>query len=394
MYKIENIEEQMSMVRILHISNEDDSYGSAKCLQELLIEELEDGEIKPIVITPVRNKMNKFCDEYEIENYSCSYMSFMYMKHDNMATIKFVLRKIQYNILKIWAQKKIPRYVNMDLIDLIHTNNAAYDIGAILALKYSIPHIWHLREGGLKHFNYVPYFNNAFAYMNSLSNCFIAVSEFVKEEWVKLGLDKDKIKVLYDGVNVRGSKLALNNNIYKIKIVMIGTIMEPKGQKILVEALENLGNSYLDKVEVHFYGYEEGEYYNDIKRYIREKKMENVVFFEGYSKDVWKELLKYDMGVNCSKAEAFGRCTAEYLIAGLPVLAFDTGANSELIGEYGVLCKNYNVASFSSKLKYMIDNIDDFRRKKEEIRNYGLEKFSIETNSFKIIECFKERCIK
>jgi glycosyltransferase involved in cell wall biosynthesis len=93
-----------------------------------------------------------------------------------------------------------------------------------------------------------------------------------------------------------------------------------------------------------------------LKRIIRELELKTVRLL-GYRNDVYEVLPNYDIGLMCSKDEAFGLVTAEYLMAGLPVLASDSGANREIVREGidGYLYDHGNIQDMKEKLLKIID---------------------------------------
>ena len=78
----------------------------------------------------------------------------------------------------------------------------------------------------------------------------------------------------------------------------------------------------------------------------------------GYREDVCSLLHEYDCGVMCSRSEGFGRVTAEYMMAGLPVIASDTGANPELVneGQTGLFYRWGDTSDLAKKIEMLADD--------------------------------------
>ena len=104
-------------------------------------------------------------------------------------------------------------------------------------------------------------------------------------------------------------------------------------------------------------------------------------------------LLKgYDCGIVCSRREGFGLATAEFMAAGLAVIASDTGANSELIedGVSGLIYHYQDVADLSAKIETLYKDpgkLDSFGRS---ARNAVEEKFTIGVNCRGILDVYRE----
>ena len=80
--------------------------------------------------------------------------------------------------------------------------------------------------------------------------------------------------------------------------------------------------------------------------------------FLGSINDVHERLGNYQIGLMCSRAEGFGRVTAEYMHAQLGVIASDSGANPELIqdGVNGLLFKSGDAKSLSECILRLYNN--------------------------------------
>lgn len=374
-------------LRVLHIANGDDCFGSAQCLYEILRYELNCKDITPIVLTPQKTGMNDFCEKYNIENYSIKFCEFMYPMHDKLAKIKYCIRKIEYYLYKHNSIMKVEKLIDFSKIDIIHTNNSLNDLGARISKKYKIPHVWHLREGGPYQQNLRPYFSGYANYMAKSNSHFIAVSNAVKKEWIKLGIPQQDIKVIYDGVS-------MNKNIYKktpdkrIRFVMTGSYSESKGQIQVIEAISLLSDEYKNKIHVDFWGNGVPRYTNFLNSKIVEKNLSNVIELKGFSQDVWETLSHYDIGLNCTRFEAFGRTTVEFLINGMPVIASRLGANLELINDSnGIFYEYGNVDELKNCIIYMVDNNSIYNSKN--IADYSRKKYSCDISNRNIIDYFK-----
>ena len=80
----------------------------------------------------------------------------------------------------------------------------------------------------------------------------------------------------------------------------------------------------------------------------------------GYCDNMSPKLSEYDVGIICSKSEAFGRITIEYIRAGLYVIASNTGANPELIQhkKLGILYEYGNIKSLAKCIEHIFYHKD------------------------------------
>jgi len=237
--------------------------------------------------------------------------------------------------------------------DLIHCNSSRIDIGAVWSKKYSIPLIWHLRELGD---NRLLLRKNYIEFMNSNTNRFIAVSESARTQWAKKGLEISKITAVYNGVNDTGNVKHYSYSEGKLKLLFVGGIAHQKGQYEAIEAMHELGND-LD-ITLDIYGDGNPKYINELKQKVNKYGLSEKIFFCGYKANINELMYMYDCGLMCSSTEGFGRVTAEYMMAGIPVIASNISANEELIDDEisGFLYKLNDVKDLGNKILNLYRN--------------------------------------
>ena len=372
-------------MKVLYITNRDDKYGGAQCLMELMEAIRKYGDIEVVFLNPQKNKFNSWCSERKIENYSINYCGQMYCKHNGgiVFWVKYLSYLFKYYILNPVATRKIEKSLDIESFDIIHTNTSTIDIGMVLAKRNGIKHVWHLREFGKEDMHFIPLRPGCYARMNREGGNFIAISDVIKKAWVKKGIDENKITRLYDGV--KADSITQNENVFtedKIRIAFCGSITSFKDQEQLIRAFSLLSEDERETFRVDFWGSGNPEYMKHLQDMIRANHLENFIMFKGYSNDLYNELSHYDVGVNCSHSEAFGRVTAEYMLAGLLTIASDTGANVELIdnGRTGILFKKTEDNDLTNKLRWIRNNSAQCKDIAESGRKYARENYAIESN--------------
>lgn len=244
----------------------------------------------------------------------------------------------------------------MKEIDMIHTNSSRSDIGFFLSMLYHKPHVVHLREFGDLDYECYP-LNPLWVHIyNIYSSRFICVSKAIQEHWVNKGIKRDKTTVIYNGINHERVSVSHDDSKCKnpMKIVMSGGVMKSKGQYLAIEALGELPSEVKHNVTLDFIGHYWDSYKAQLDDMIIRNKLQQQVQFLGARDDVLQLLKNYHVGLMCSRAEGFGRVTAEYMFAGLGVVASDSGANSELITNMidGLLFYKDDSRSLSKAIEY------------------------------------------
>lgn len=294
-------------MKVLYIASGDAKYGASKAIMPIIKQLNDEKKIIPVVVTRKHNEFNEFCDRQRIENHSCYYCDIMAGAPYKLKALRAIKHMVKYILFLFGALTKYFKAPDIDWksIDLIHINHNRIGIGYYWSKKYKIPCICHIREFGQEDYNVVYYKRNCFDYMNRECQNFIAISNAVKDSWVKKGIKSDNIEVIYDGVDVRNYPYEKHKENAIIKIVMVGHIQPNKGQHILIEAIGRLPIDIRERVHVDFIGEAYKDYMKELKQIIKCQNVEESISFLGYVENVNERLKNYDIGINASKSEGF-----------------------------------------------------------------------------------------
>lgn len=197
--------------------------------------------------------------------------------------------------------------------------------------------------------------------MYNKCDAIVYVSNGVKFDFKKLyNVSSNKEYVIYNPVfeNMPNSKK--NDKLFHnpLKLVTVGRLEKEKRQDVLIETIAELKKHGVD-AELYLYG--EGslqEYLIDLSM---ELKVENKVFFKGFSTDIFTEYLKYDIFVFSSEFESFGNVIVEAMAVGLPVIVNDCPVGPREIlksGEFGGMVENNSSSCFTEKILELVNNTD------------------------------------
>lgn len=326
-------------MNVLYISHHIEIGGATKCFLTML-EQLPKKGVKPYVITPINNGVvMKYCKELNIDCYYFDYQDLIFWLPNNklkrvLKSFLFPFFAIKNNLHNRMLVKKIKKEVPIDRIDFIHSNVNREDFGIMIAKKYDKKIIMHLREFGTKDFNLIYYKPNIYNYFNKNVDYFIAISNVIENFYKNKGIDEKKIIKIYDGIvstDIVPKGYQINNENDSFKIMMMGYICDSKGQIQIVEALHLMTCKERKNIKVTFYGSGSKEYLCFLKNKIKDYDLITNFEFCDYQDNVYQSIANYDCGFTGSQSEAFGRVTVEYMMARLPVIASNTGANPELI---------------------------------------------------------------
>lgn len=372
-------------MRILFLTGADQKYGTLHMALSLIQAAKDaDWELEYVVVTQKKGLINELCDQMHIENYAIPYRYCVYVPCENRVLdyCKRQLKRMTVYMHMLYAWRSIHRKVDFERIDVIHTNNNRDLFGCALAARHHKPHVVHLREFMVEDFNLTYLFQRQIEYMNEFTDCFVAVSNAVRDGWIQKGLDQAKTRVVYDGIDdasIPHKDKERHDNA--LRLVMVGYISKEKGQIQLIKAIQLLNDKYPGLIKADFYGDGKRSYVKEMNAYVQKHALGDVIRFMGFKNDVSQRLWQYDVGFNCSKSEGFGLVTLEYMLAGICPIVSDAGANAELVrdGESGLLYKYGDEADLADKIKMLIDNPDVLREMSGNARKRAASHFSLES---------------
>ncbi|TPV35972.1 glycosyltransferase family 4 protein [Paucihalobacter ruber] len=189
--------------------------------------------------------------------------------------------------------------------------------------------------------------------------------------------DKNKIFYVYNGLSVSPLKknLATNNSdVYEI--CCVGTVMERKGQRFIVEALHKM-NVSSSIPNVHFSIVGGGPLKNELETLAAQYGVSKYITFHGSTSQVNKYLENSDLFILPSITEGFPIAILEAMRLGLPIVSTNVAGIPEMIndGQTGIIIEPSVEGVFgflSSFDKY------DWKKMGENSRKLFLEKFTTE----------------
>lgn len=299
--------------------------------------------------------------------------------------------KLAFRLLH-WFQRfsviRISGYVKKHRVDIIHSNSSVIDIGAQVAARTGCKHVWHFREYGEADYRleYMYGKDTSMDYAYKHSDMTIYISNALYESY-KQFVDDRKTKIIYDGIVTKEIEQAdsaqfawkLREEDHIFTFLVTGNISSGKNQKLVVDAVHILINQMgIDshRFQIYFAGAitslaESRRYMQEIQSCIDQYNLENL-FFAGYVEDMALLRIKVDAEIIPSMSEAYGRVTLEAMLSHNLVIASNSGANPELIGEneYGLLFRNNDADDLAVKMLQAMndDNAEYIERAYEYVR--------------------------
>ena len=210
----------------------------------------------------------------------------------------------------------------------------------------------------------------------------IAVSEYVKQDFLLLSKYRGKSEVLYNTNEteeiIRLSNEPLTDQMDKdfFNICIVGKLKKNKGIERLMNINKRLKES---NYRVHFYFLGIGPMEEYIKDFAQKNGLDGQLTLLGYQTNPYKYVSNCDLFVCGSYAEGFSTAATEALIVGTPVCTVEVSGMKEMLGEnneYGVVTENNEEALYEG-IKMLLDNPNLLAHYKKQAEIRGKE-FSTE----------------
>lgn len=385
-------------MKIVFIPYRYEYYGASESFLDLIKALVDNYDVEPVILTSKYGRYNEFANAYNFENYVIGHKAFLIYKGSSKVRkiIKQLLRPFfwaEYRISNALAISRAERYVDFSSVDIIHTNLNRDDIGAILAQRNNINHIWHVREFADVDYECVSLRKKYIDFMNKDNNTMIAISDAVMNRWIYKGIKKEKIVRIYNGIDEK--KFSFREKIQNqqfVRIVMIGALNPTKGQILLLNAIYSLPIEIKRCLRVDIYGDGKWEYKKRLDSMVKKMELNEIVTFKGYYDRIGDVIKEYDVGIMASKAEGFGRVTVEYMMAGLLVIAANSGASPEIIrdGETGILFDYPSVESLAKCIAYVVNNRGMIRKIGNIACKEAVQRFSLSLTTKNVFSLYSK----
>lgn len=227
----------------------------------------------------------------------------------------------------------------------------------------------------------------------------ICVSECSKDELLKRSVPKQKICVVYNGVEnddflesfssknlsckVHSEEKVINNPLV---IIVVARLSHEKGLVYLIKAL-NLLNKEGKNFICNVFG--NGPDYEFLNKLIIKYNLVKCVFLKGYSNDISKELLRSDIYVSSSIYEAHSLSILEAMKAEIAIVATDISKESVRHLKEGLLVPCEDYLSLSNSLRVLLIDKDLRCMLGKNARSRFLKKFTTHnmfSNLIKVLE--------
>lgn len=367
--------------------------GANRSLVQLMIDLREQFDVEPYVLMPAveDGSLHKELEGLNIPFFIHPMKAWVVSENARFRR----LRGIKACIENRKYLKEIIDKIEDKRFDLIYSNNSTIQIGADLAKRMKLPHIWHVREYGKKFYHIVfSYSSKAVKTKFDAAAAVIAVSKGI-ESYIKESISPSaKTICIYDGIYSRKPLKSVWNEDQKLNFCYVGALQDGKNQLELLKAVDALLREKITDFHVTLVG-EGGDYETVLREYCNRNTLDRYVTFAGYCSDVMKLLDEMDVGVICSQNEAYGRVTVEYMLSSMPVIGARGSGTSEIIQheKNGYLYQGGEADQLAGYMKKMILNRDLVKEIGQNAYVYAEDNFKNEKTADQVYQVIKQSMI-
>lgn len=378
-------------MRVLYVETKGAMLNGSQQSLLNLIQILERQGIEPYLACHMKWELVDAAKDAGIHTIVIPYKSLIIRRKD-MSLLKYLKypAKIVFNQIQA---RKASKFLTDNQIDIVHLNTTlAPEIWAKAAQICNIPYIWHIREFLDIDHDRILLNKKHIYHMIANATEVIAISQSVKSHWEKrLGVG---CKLIYNGLPPdryyeRDPRKFEND---KVGCLIIGRIDVSKGQMDAVKAVEQLIKIGRTNISLTIIGYRGlDEYEISLKEYIEAKKLSDHIKLVEYTYDMAQYRHENDIGLMCSRSEAFGRVTVEYMMSGMLVIGTNSGGTPELIedGVDGFLYEYGDSNGLANLMIYALEHREEMKGVAERGQRKAMEKYTIERAANEVLNVYK-----
>ena len=373
---LRDLKNSIKKILITHSSN--DYYGASKVLINTIDILISNG-FDIYLMLPNNGPLN---DNQIIKKTNLKIINFGVFRKKYFTFFGLINRL--YFIIK--SSFSIKRFIEKNQIDLVYTNTSTLISPSIAAKFAGIPSMFHIHE--------IPSGNPIYSrfitvFLNLFPKDIICVSKSVYDFWIINGLKKSKIKIIYNGFNIKKSKSKIPSND-KIVFTSISRIIPYKGHSLLIRIFDMLckknKNIYLQIVGDTLPEYQ--KYLNDLKIDIKKRGLNNKIKFLGFREDIISILDKSNFFIHTPLSpDPLPTVIFEAINCKTPIITNNLGGAYEILdqGNNGLIIKNDLVEESVEKIFSYLENKKEQNKNVEKAFNFVCENFSKEQFKRKIL---------
>ncbi len=224
-------------------------------------------------------------------------------------------------------------------------------------------------------------------------SAYISNSLAVKNFYINsYNLSDDKFSIIYNGIKIEDFKSINRNKEQDFKDIIVGIVANLNREVKRVDIFLKAAAYVLRRTNgIRFIVAGDGELKEGLIELAKELGIYRNVRFLGRVENIPQLLSRIDIGVISSDSEGFSNAILEYMAAGIPVVATDSGGNREIIkqGVNGYLVPVGDFIMMGDFILSLISKNKTRFRMGQNARKMVSEKYSINKSIIKYEHCYE-----
>ena len=200
-------------------------------------------------------------------------------------------------------------------------------------------------------------------------------------------LSVEKVPIVLNGIDLNRCNIKKDYKFAdKFKIVHVGSFLDVKNHKGLIEAFQIFNQKY-PNTELHLIG--EGKNRQDMEGLVAAKKISDCVIFHGLQSNIHEFLSKMDVFTLPSLYEGVPMSIAEAMGTGMPIVATAVGGVPDMLDENSAQLVPVEVEAIAAAFEkyYLDENLRERHGKNALLRS---QKFSAQTMASNYMEIYQK----
>ena len=265
----------------------------------------------------------------------------------------------------------IRTFMKKEFIAILHTHNYKSDILGFFATRFTkikwvaTNHVWHGTDMKLRAYEKLD------AFLLKFANKVVAVSDEIQNDLLKVGVQKKKTTVIYNGMDISQFKngtltraefkkhLGLLPDDFVVSI--IGRLIKEKGHEVFLQAAREVSEK---EKRVKFLIVGDGPLREQLEVLTRELALSDRVIFTGIRKDISSVYGATDVMVNASFIEGLPMTILEAMASKTAIIATEAGAIPKVIlnGKNGIIVPAGDSKNLADAILKIISHAEDRSR--------------------------------
>lgn len=215
----------------------------------------------------------------------------------------------------------------------------------------------------------------------------IAVSNFEKENLLRLGVRNELIQTIYNGVDIKQFSFQPLQSQKTFNVGILARLSKEKNHVLFL----NIANELRDMEQVVFHIAGDGPERDFVEKEIRNLQLHHKINVLGQVSNPYEFICSMDLLLLTSFREVFPMVVLEAMATGTPIVSVDVGGIKEAIVDYetGILIRHHSEREFAEKIKLLHDNEDLRRGLRDAARKKVEERFTLSTMIHSTLETYR-----